>query len=310
MDRTSEISTEKALVVVETSKLLSIAAEELVGQLDDEDQISDEEVSTLKEHLKHHEKMRDQMRDRIAHIEMRLRKNAKVDEAYNEVHFEQANLIGLQAVLREAQAELHAILRAEMDAEDEANGDEDNVQEERDPSEGQHDEEVIDVEEEQEDDEDQIYTSRNIKRVCKTLFAKIAAKTHPDKTKDAELIELFSVARAYYKAYNLPGLKEIWEAVQGGVSKFKASKLRKLRDKLRQELSYVIAELEAMMASSRADLIKIFHFAGEQYAMVEYINMLKRTLQHLGNEREQTLAALQHVRAEIKKRKEKNNDGA
>lgn len=311
MDRTCENNSEKALVVVETTKLLTIEVDELLEAAGEEDKISDAEISDLERHLKHHEKVRDQMRDHIAYIEARLRKNEKAEEAYNKVHFEQANLIGLHVMLREAQEELHAILREEMiegQPEQLGFGDDD---EDGDGSSRDHgDDEVIDTEERDEDaDEEGPHASRNIKRVCKTLFAKIALKTHPDKTKDAELIELFSVARSYYKACNLPGLKEIWEAVQGGVSKFKASRLRKLRDKLRAELGAVIAELEALMASGKAELIKIYNFAGEHHATVEYINMLEQALYHLGNERQQTLATLEYVRAEIKKRKRSKNNG-
>ena len=296
MERTEEISTEKALVIVEALNQISVEVKSL---LEEEDAITLEDIRALEDNVKQHTEMLDRMRNRISHMEAKLRKDKKVDALYNQVHFERANIMGLRSILAEARNELDSLLRKEEEEESIPEteygelGDEDEG-EDGDDEESCESEETV---------SEEVSSSRNIKRVCKTLFAKIASRTHPDKTNNAELIELFSVARSYYKAYNLPGLSEIWEAVQGGKSKFQASKLRKLRDSLAQQLEEVLHELQQMMNSGSADLVKIFHYAGEHYAIIEYLGMLRRELASTLEERDHILNTLGKIQEEIKVRK-------
>lgn len=312
MERTDEeIPTEKALVVIETSKHLSVAIE----TADDdsygaEPEVTEEEVNQLQGHLKQHEEVRDAIRKKIAFVEDRLRKRPAIKEQYEMMCFEDSQIAGLEAMLRDAQAELHDLLRKEMQEQEQSDDDvgEDAECENEDSEEIDDDqyEDSCNVEEEQSEER----TSRNVRRVCKSLFSKIAARTHPDKVKDPQLHELFIAARAYYKAFNVAGLTEIWEAVQGGASSYKASKLRKLRDKLLSELREVVLELEAISQSSKGQLVQMYQMAGEDYAAFEYRNMISRAIQRMQIHREQVVSALSHVRCEIEKRKGTVEDGA
>jgi hypothetical protein len=58
--------------------------------------------------------------------------------------------------------------------------------------------------------------SRNVRRLCKKLYLKIASRTHPDKTKDEIKRQAFYEAKRYYKELNLTMLEDLWNSIQGG----------------------------------------------------------------------------------------------
>lgn len=129
----------------------------------------------------------------------------------------------------------------------------------------------------QEPNEDEVIgTTRNERRVVKSLFAKIASKTHPDRTSDPELIALFIEAKRMAEAQNLEGLKDVWAAVQGGSmkrSRIRAA-LQRMKDRI-EELTSAIAEVSA---SPSAALLRLATEFGLERAQVIYRQDLRANL--------------------------------
>lgn len=83
----------------------------------------------------------------------------------------------------------------------------------------------------------------------KKLFKKIANRTHPDKTKDPVLNELFLEARICYNSNDEKGLEEIWYCVQHRRSRI-LSKLIERYEQLRQEVQEALVEITKLRVSS------------------------------------------------------------
>lgn len=116
--------------------------------------------------------------------------------------------------------------------------------------------------------------TRNHRRICKALYQKISARTHPDKTSDVTLNEMFIEAKMMYDRLDMDGLKEVWDALKGGGT-FKRSRLRAAIQRLRDRVAELANQLAAINASPILRLIHIANEQGLSAAQNEYSKLLE-----------------------------------
>jgi hypothetical protein len=80
------------------------------------------------------------------------------------------------------------------------------------------------------------------------LYRKIAAKCHPDKTRNPLLHELFLEAKQAYEDNDLNTLQFVWLCVQMQQS-VRAAKLKRKREELKQQISNIRSELSRALTS-------------------------------------------------------------
>ena len=109
--------------------------------------------------------------------------------------------------------------------------------------------------------------SKGNREKIKKLFKRIASKTHPDKTKDPFLQELFVRARLCVRANDYASLLNIWDAI----------KLSKKKNSLVAALAARVRDLQVKINLARDTLTKIK--ASQPYAMqIDYVKEETRPL--------------------------------
>lgn len=122
----------------------------------------------------------------------------------------------------------------------------------------------------------------------KSIYRKITMKTHPDRTTDKILNELFLEAKSCYKANDLQGLEEVWECVKIKKSRL-LSRLIERISKLKLELDKASIEFGKLI-NSNSYRMSIDYFSNNIFAQ---------------NDAEQFFVALLEQRIEILKQKMK-----
>lgn len=257
MDNTQqEIEVGKALVVLPKGTEL-----EVTDYVSDEEM--DEEESKLSSEVKRLEALNERIRvtfqtfsdDLVVDPTVKglIKKNEILEESREEVSIE---LMALSEKIQRVRDEIDAEDGVEDDAGVECENEEENKEE---------------VEDEEEKEQQ---TTRNIRRLCKALFHKIAGKTHPDRTKDKDLIQLFMEAKRMYERFNLEALKDIWEALKGGNPK--RSRIRARIEALRNRIDELNMALANATNSPLAALLNIANTAGLQIARMNYRGILDK----------------------------------
>lgn len=135
---------------------------------------------------------------------------------------------------------------------------------------------------------------RNRRRACKSLYLKIAARCHPDKTKDPDLNEIFVLAVKFYKAVNLEALGDLWEAIKGGG--MRRSRIRKKLEALREEIETLRQELQAATSSDAATLMRVAVAEGRLSALHHFRQALKHNIGQMTLHKEHTLQMIDLLR--------------
>lgn len=100
-------------------------------------------------------------------------------------------------------------------------------------------------------------------RQCAIIFRRIARKTHPDKTKDTKLHELFLAAKISYQNQDLDALLVIWRQVESGnvgnrAQRRSKSHKKKLEEQLRESIAHTIRQREALMQQHTYQLYQVY----------------------------------------------------
>jgi len=77
---------------------------------------------------------------------------------------------------------------------------------------------------------------KTLERLCKRVFRKISGMTHPDKTNDKELHEVFRTAKQFMEEWNLKALEQIYKDVKH------YTKVRKNNKSFQQYMREVLAK--------------------------------------------------------------------
>lgn len=97
---------------------------------------------------------------------------------------------------------------------------------------------------------------RDVSRDCKNLFKKIAAKTHPDRTADTEMHDLFRAARVLAEVNDYRGLVEVWAILKTGRSPRRARAEARLL--LMQNKAYKVSrEVQLLLGSDANRLLQL-----------------------------------------------------
>lgn len=118
--------------------------------------------------------------------------------------------------------------------------------------------------------------TRNRRRICKKLYTKISARTHPDRTSDSDLNTLFLRAVNLYNKLDLDGLTILWNALQGG--NFRRSDLKAAIDLLRERLQEVEGKLAEIMNSQAHALLTFANAHGLWAAQAKYARHLEESV--------------------------------
>ncbi len=289
MDQFTEIETSKALTVIEGSLVVRQTALDLAIQHSDFDpssRVKDEDLeaehASVEAEYNHVDGLATRLRNQLETFSLEMNNHPLV-------HGEFIRRIELSSAIEEAQGKL-LDLRREAKAvnafnkDDLPDGDEDEreererLEDDEDDYEDEEDEERAEydksVEREAKSKAEEIRGTRNVRRLCKAIWNKIAGRTHPDKTKDTSLHELFQEARKCYDRLDLDGLAEIWDAVSGDTKSRKA-KIRAKLEKLRQALKRRMEDLSNLTSSDAFMLMKIASENGGGYAAQVYARNMR-----------------------------------
>lgn len=142
---------------------------------------------------------------------------------------------------------------------------------------------------------------RDVSRDCKNLFKKIAAKTHPDRTADTEMHDLFRAARLLAEVNDYRGLVEVWAILKTGRSPRRARAEARLL--LMQNKAFKVSrEVQSLLGSDANRLLQMEVTGYPDHAH----SMFGRLLEH---ERNRLMEKHEALRNEISRVKGKINRG-
>lgn len=320
---------ERALVVYSTCKdLVPVSSRALVDT--SAERATDEKLSAeeqeLREELEEMEEMLEQANTAIAQFTSDLRKHPSVDSRMRELDsFEEAQ-IAAQCDLNEVQEEVaklqDQIARLRTGRSEQPAGDDDEFYWEDEDSIEDRKRIMMEVQAMRRNGADEnsiqnhvknlrksfawmrenqvsgaVSNSRNHRRLCKKLYAKIVARTHPDKTSDPDLNELFLRARSLHQREDLDGLQTLWDALQGG--NFKRSDLKAVIDRLRARLEEVTEKLAEIMNSPVQGLLRFALANGIYSAQQKYLIHLNEAHARMSATLGMTEAAIFNGRKQI-----------
>lgn len=114
-----------------------------------------------------------------------------------------------------------------------------------------------------------------IQKEITALFRKIAAKTHPDKTKDPEMHQLFLQAKVCKDRNDYAGLKDIWECICGRRSSLLDKLLKRLHTEL-LELQNLERRLDSLYTSHDYMILQAFETDRKQVLQFTRVQMHAR----------------------------------
>lgn len=241
-----------------------------------------EEENALRAELLELERLQTGLENAVSNAVTSLRKFKDVDDAVTrndllgmEIH----NLVCQNAEATAEIEELHLQIALALKS-GKSNGDdveEDDAEEEREP--------ILDRPDAEDEIQDgtKLGASRAVRRLCKALFKKIAARTHPDRTGDKDLHTLFMQAREFYNQHNLAMLEEIWDELAGG--NIRRSRLKAMLQVLREKIEAAQRKLDGMMSAPIVGLLRTLRSHGAHMAAFEFRQMLRVTRDNMEHEK-------------------------
>lgn len=119
--------------------------------------------------------------------------------------------------------------------------------------------------------------SFDISKEVKQLFKKIANKTHPDRTADKQLHAIFIEAKILAKINNYEGLREVWDALKEGKSRYR-KKVEARRAIFRRKKKEIEAKYKEILSSDGLVIHKAMTSQGTEVAKFYLLKVLKHQI--------------------------------